>query len=178
MGEPSALKVPTRPIAVRLALLGQEPEPAELFFGGKIPDSRSQLAQEVAEMLENGAAFVPMATGGSVSLCNKSAIAWVALATVGAGSAGFGGGVDGVPEPMENAEPSEVVTLYDHRHEVHVEFASNAALEGHVLYSSPEGRDRVIDHLNRPTRYLWLWQGTTLYLINKQHVVRVIERGR
>lgn len=177
MGEPSELRVPTRPIAVEIALLGQSPEPAELFFGGAVPDSRSQLAQEVATMLEDGTGFVPVATRGAVSLCNKSSIAWVAIGTsVVAGAPSLAGGSDAVPEAVELAEPSEVVTLYDHRHDVRVEFAANAALDGHVLYSSPEGRGRVVDHLNRVARYLWLWQGTTLYLINKQHVVRVIER--
>jgi hypothetical protein len=177
MGEPSELRVPTRPIAVEIALLGQSSESAELFLGGAVPDSRSQLAVEVAIMLEDGAGFLPIGTRGAVSLCNKAAIAWVALGTSYlAGGVAAPDGSDAVPEAMELAEPSEVVTLYDQRHDVRVEFAANAALEGHVLYSSPEGRQRVVDHLNRVARYLWLWQGTTLYLINKQHVVRVIER--
>jgi hypothetical protein len=179
MGEASELRVPTRPIAVELSLVGHPAEPAELFLGGAIPESRSQLAQEVAAMLEDGSGFVPVATGGTVSLCAKASIAWVALGTsvVSSGVAGAGDtGADGVPDAVEIGEPSEVVTLYDHRHNVRVEFAVNAALDGHVLYSSPEGRQRVVDHLNRASRYLWLWRGTTLYLINKQHVVRVLER--
>jgi hypothetical protein len=180
MGEPSELKVPTRPVQVELALVGQPPAVAELFLGGVPPTSRSLLAAEVAAMLEDGTGFLPVYANGIVSLCNKATVVWVALRgnSAASGTAGGGGGSEGVPEPVENAEPSEVVTLYDHRHEVRVELAGGGAVDGHVLYTSPEGRNRVVDFLNRSARYLWMWEGTTLYLINKQHVVRVLERDR
>jgi hypothetical protein len=180
MGEPSELRVPTRAVLVELALVGQPPAAAELFLGGTPPTSRSQLAAEVAAILEDGTGFLPVATSGVVSLCNKATVVWVALrgGSAASGTVGGGGGSEGVPEPVESAEPSEVVTLYDHRHEVRVELAGGGAIDGHVLYTSPEGRNRVVDFLNRSARYLWLWEGTTLYLINKQHVVRVLERDR
>jgi hypothetical protein len=185
MGEPSELRVPIRPVAVELAMVGQRPEAAELFLAGRAPDSRTRLAADVAALLEDDNVFLPVAVAGAFSLCNKAAIAWVALIASSAISPGPAspagdGGVhgDAVPEPVDNAEPSEVVTLYDHRHDVRVDLAGGTFVDGHVLYSSPEGGQRVIDHLNRTGRFLWLWQGTTLYLISKQHVVRVRERDR
>jgi hypothetical protein len=181
MGETSELRVPIRPVPVELAMVGQRPEAAELFLAGRFPDSRSRLAAEVAALLEDDGVFLPVSAGGSFSLCNKGAIAWVALIATSAPAimppSGASHG-DGVPEPVESAEPSEVVTLYDHRHDVRIELEGGTFVDGHVLYSSPEGGQRVVDHLNRAGRFLWLWQGTTLYLISKQHVVRVRERDR
>jgi hypothetical protein len=158
-------------------MVGRRPEAAELFLAGRMPDSRSRQAADVAALLDDDGMFLPVGTGGSVTLCNKSAIAWVALVST-SHAPGGGGHSDAVPEPVDGAEPSEVVTLYDHRHDVRVELEGGTSVDGHVLYSSPEGATRVVDFLNRAGRFLWLWQGTTLYLISKQHIVRVRERDR
>src|SRR5690349_15781744 len=111
MGDTSELRVPIRPVAIELAMVGQRAEAADLFLAGRAPDSRSRLAAEVAALLEEDGVFLPVSAGGSFSLCNKAAICWVALVASSAAvpSAGAGVHADAVPEPVESAEPSEVV---------------------------------------------------------------------
>jgi len=174
MGERTELKVPMRPVAVELALVGHEPGSAELFVPDVPRSGHSQLVQDVAEMLDEGDPFLPVRVGRHVTLCNKAAVEWVAVPP---GSAGAGSRGDAIPHEVES-EPSEVLTLYDQKHDLRVEVVGGLTVDGHVLYTSPSGQQRVIDHLNRVGRFLWVWQGQTLYLVNRQHIVRVLELDR
>ncbi|MCB9564546.1 MAG: hypothetical protein H6708_29530 [Kofleriaceae bacterium] len=177
-GPSEDLRLPTTPVAVHLVRAGHPRERAELFVAvsaARPRRSRAGLASDVAELLEAEPAFVPVrepdAPGGArIALVGKHAIVWVAVSLRG----GEGAAVDGVPAPVDD-EPSDALALYDHHHGVRVELAGFDAIEGHVLYSSPADRPRLVDHLNLPVRFLRVWTGSALYLINKHHVVRVLE---
>jgi hypothetical protein len=47
--------------------------------------------------------------------------------------------------------------------------------EGTVLIEMPESQSRVLDHLNRPGRFLGLWDGERHRLIHKGHITSVQE---
>lgn len=177
MGGSSELRLPTLAVAVDLARAGRAPERVELFVADALGRSRSQLAGEIATMLDGEPAFVPVreldtSAEPRVAALNKQAILWIAISLrdVGAGPVS-----DSVPEAVDAFEPSEILTLFDHRHDVRVELDTGVVVEGHVLYSSPADRPRLTDHLNASLRFLRVWTSDALYLVNKQHIVRVLE---
>jgi hypothetical protein len=176
MGGSAELRLPTLAVAVDLARAGVSPERVELFVSDVPRRGRSQLATEIAALLEAEPPFVPVrqvdAGGASVAALHKHAILWVAVSLR---EVGGGPPTDSVPEEVDAFEPSEIIMLFDHRHDVRVELDTGAALEGHVLYSSPADRPRLTDHLNAPVRFLRVWTRDALHLVNKQHVVRVHE---
>lgn len=47
--------------------------------------------------------------------------------------------------------------------------------EGTVRIEMPESQSRLLDHLNRPGRFLGLWDGQSHRLIQKLHITRVQE---
>jgi len=157
------LRVPKQPVAVELARAGRVPDRVELFVDGGVA-GEAALATQVAELLEAETQFVPVrepdAPGGArVALVGKRAVLWVAV-------------------PLGGEAP-DVLSLFDHRHQVRVELAAAPipfdTIDGHVLHSSPADRPRLADHLNLPVRFLRVWTPGALYLVNKQHVVRVLE---
>jgi hypothetical protein len=164
MGRPTEeLRLPTRAVAVELLREGRDPERAELFVPEKIGASRSAIAAEVATLLENPSPFLPVREPdmeGRVALVGKHAILWVAVPLLA---------------DDDDDEPSGVHALYDHRHDVRVELDRIAPITGHVLYSSPADRPRLIDHLNLAVHFLRVWTTEALYLVNKHHAVRVLE---
>jgi len=174
MGGSSALRLPTLPVPVDLSRAGRAPERVELFVADVPRRGRTTLVSEVAELLEAEPAFLPVRepeSDGRVSLIGKQAIVWVAISLR---EIGVGPAADGVPEEV-GFEPSEILMLFDHRHDCRLELDTGDALAGHVLYSSPADRPRLIDHMNLPGVFLRFWTNDLLYLINKRHVVRIHE---
>jgi len=164
MGDSSAeLRLPTLAVAVDLARAGRAPERVELFVAAAPVRGRAALAGEVAALLEAETRFLPVREpdapgGGRVALVGKRAIVWVAVPLAALGDDG-----------------DDVLSLFDHDHRVRVELDVGDELAGHVFFSSPADRPRLIDHLNLPVRFLRLWTPDALFLINKHHVVRVVE---
>jgi hypothetical protein len=160
MGRSTAeLRLPMVAIPVELARAGRPPERVELFVSDTTR-SRAAIAAQIAELLERDAQFVPVqepeAPGGPrVALVGKRAIRWVSVPL---------GGDPDADEP-----------LYDHDHDVSLELDDGEALTGHVLYNSPADRPRLADHLNLAVHFMRLWTADALYLVNKHHVVRVVE---
>lgn len=174
MAGASELRLPTLAISVDLARAGGQREKVELFVADAPNRGRTELVNELAGMLEAEPAFLPVRepeAGGRVALVGKQAILWVAISLHEAGVAPV---VDGVPEEVP-FEPSEILMLFDHRHDCRVELDTGAAIDGHVLYSSPADRPRLIDHLNLPGVFVRIWTGELLYLVNKRHIVRCLE---
>lgn len=163
-GSSAELRLPTLSVPVDLARAGRAPERVELFLTGAPGRGRAEVAGEVATLLEADPAFLPVrepdAPGGArVALVGKRAILWVAVPLGSLGDEEEGGGL----------------TLFDHDHGVRVELDVGDELAGHVFFSSPADRPRLIDHLNLPVHFLRLWTPDALFLINKHHVVRVVE---
>lgn len=174
MGGSSALRLPTLPVPVDLSRAGRASERVELFVADTPRRSRTELVNEVAELLEAEPAFLPVRepeAGGRVALIGKHSILWVAISLR---EIGVGPAADGVPEEV-GFEPSEILMLFDHRHDCRIELETGSALDGHVLYSSPADRPRLADHLNLPGVFVRFWTNDLLYLINKRHIVRVLE---
>lgn len=156
---PSEWRMLKLAIGVELKRAGRDPERAELFIDNVA--GASAIAGEVAALLESDTQFVPVrepdAPGGSqVALVGKRAIAWVAV-------------------PLVRTDDDDTLALFDHQHEVRVELDITEPIFGRVLYSSPADRPRLIDHLNLGVHFVRVWTTEVLYLINKQHIVRVVE---
>jgi hypothetical protein len=46
---------------------------------------------------------------------------------------------------------------------------------GKIMYSPPPRQTRVSDHMNRDAHFFRLWTSDHLYIVNKSHVLRLIE---
>lgn len=148
------LRLPTVAVPVRLAQLGHEPVDAELFLVDT-PRAGGQLLDDMAALLDEDTAFVPVKQGAGVRLFAKHALAWVSV------------------HRGDDAE----LTLYDRQHRVEVELAGGAKLVGMLLDSSPADRPRVVDHLNRARRFVRLWTSDEHFLVNKTQILQVTELG-
>ena len=164
MDRKDELRLPTVTVAVRLAVVGHEPAGVELFIT-EAGHGRSAILDAVDELLDQDAAFLPVRGPRSVRLLAKRSIAWLAVARAE------------VPEDREfDDQPSEVMTLYDRQHHVIVELTNGTKLEGMLFDSAPADRPRVIDHLNRARGFVRLWTSDEHYLINKDHILQVLEQ--
>lgn len=162
----SELRLPTIAIPVRLAIVDHDVAEAELFVADVTRRGRGELIDDLAELLDDASAYVPVRIAGAVQLLGKHAIAWVAVARR-----------DPLRTPSTDfpEEPSEVITLYDRQHRVELELTRGRRLHGTLLDSSPADRPRVIDHLNRSGRFVRLWTQDDHMLINHHQIVAVAE---
>jgi len=158
------LRLPTFPVAVRLAVIGHDPTGAELFLTEET-HGRSELIDRLGELLDQPTTFVPVKGPRAVRLLAKRSIAWLALARE-----------ELSPDREFEDVPSEVMTLYDRQHHVFVELTTGAKLEGMLFDSAPSDRPRVIDHLNAAGTFVRLWTSDEHYLINKHHILHVTEQ--
>jgi hypothetical protein len=165
----SELRVPTRAVAVRLALVGGVPAPAELFVADVPRRGRSHLLDDLATVVAAPAQFLPVRSSSRVRLLGKHAISWIAIPRRR--------DPDERPSTDFSPEPSEELTLYDHEHIVELELVHGTKLIGTLLDSAPADRTRVIDHLNRAGAFLRLWTADEHYLVNTLQIVAVTELG-
>jgi hypothetical protein len=163
----SELRIPTKVVAVRLALGGSDPRAAEMFVADVRRRGRSHLLDDLAALLAGDAAFVPVRWSNRVRLLAKHAVAWVAVPRLDP---------DATPSIDFSDEASEL-TLYDREHRVEIDLAYGTRLIGTLLDSSPADHPRVVDHLNRSGRFLRLWTADEHFLINTTQVVAVTELG-
>lgn len=163
----SELRLPTLAVSVRLALVGGLPIAAELFIADVPRRGRSHLLDDLAALLGDQPAFLPVRWSSRVRLLAKHAVAWIAVPRRG----------DVDPTTDFSPEPSEELTLYDREHRVEIELVHGTKLIGTMLDSLPVDRTRVIDHLNRAGRFLRLWTPDEHYLIHTEQVVCVTELG-
>ena len=154
------LRVRKEPIEVELVLAGEPPRPVELFLAEH--GSRGFDRQSVLDLLEQSEGFLPACdrkTGNWESF-NSRSVTWIGMSKIATGA-----------DESKNE-------LYDRRKLVRVEFAGGPdPLEGELLYSAPEESARVVDVMNRRERFLRLWSGDRVYLVNKAAVLRVVEAG-
>jgi len=174
------LKLPTKTVAVRVALLGAQPAAAEMFVADIPRRCQGDLLDDLAAQLGASARFVPVRSADRVRLLGKHAISWVA---VDRDDPGQPASPDVAPQrSLElsgelTTDPNEELTLYDRQHLVEVELIHAAKLVGTMLDSLPADRPRVIDYLNQAGRFLRLWTTTEHYLINASQVIAVTELG-
>jgi hypothetical protein len=148
MEQKPELRLPTTAVPVTLRLVAGQRVEAELFLADGTRTGHSKLLDDVATLLDEPTAFLPVRVQKQVQLYAKPALLYVSIARH--------------PEEDDDEEfedvPSEVITLYDRQHHVTIDLA------------------RVIDHLNRRGRFLRLWTEATHYLINKDQIIRVTEQ--
>jgi len=157
------LKLPTVAVPVRLALVGREPMDADVFMADVSRSGRSQLLDDVAALLDDAAAFLPVRDDSGVRLLAKHAIAWLAVNRHDDEALTF------------DDSPSEVITLYDRQHRVEIALVTGAKLVGMLLDSSPADRTRVVDHLNRAGAFVRLWTSDEHVLVNKTQILHVTD---
>jgi hypothetical protein len=150
-------------VAVDLASKDGEVRRYEVFVAPH--QEHAYRRQHVIDLLEIHDGFVPARDVAEDRwvLTNKATVVWAALALT-----------DGALPLEEEAETYEQ-QLYDVQVMVTVELLMHPAIEGQILYSPPADHARVVDYLNQPRRFFRLWTSDRLYLVNKDHVIRVHE---
>ncbi len=120
--------------------------------------SRHSGAMRAEEWLDEAADFFPfLADGASASvILNKRQVLVVSVPAAGQGDE---------PKTTDAAGTRRRVKVRCGEHD----------FEGTVLIEMPESQSRVLDHLNRPGRFLGLWDGQRHRLIHKDHITRVQE---
>jgi hypothetical protein len=166
------LRVPMVPVVVEIAGIDGGRATCEVYVPDVPRHGQHALADDLATLVDSDRPFLPVRTSDAVALVAVHAIRWLALATRNDTTQ-----ADGVPTEVSEPEPSEVLTLFDSKHDVEVTLDDGTVLTGAILHSSPADKPRVIDYLNRATRFVRLWTPRAQYLINKQHVARVREIG-
>jgi hypothetical protein len=159
MGSTKPLRVRKEPLEVELALAGRPPRRVELFLAEQGP--RGFVRQQVVDLLEQPNTFLPacdVETGEWESF-NLRAVLWIAMS-----------------RQSVEAEGS-ADELFEYRKLVRIALAAGGSLEGEILFSAPDGGARLVDYLNRHERFLRLWDGDRLYLVNKESMLRIVEDG-
>lgn len=153
------LRIRKNPLEVELALAGCPPRRVELYLAEQGPHAFAR--QKVLDLLGQADSFLPacdVETGEWESF-NTRAVVWI-----------------GMSRRSVDAEES-ADELFEHRRFVRLALAGGGSLEGEVLYSAPDGAARLVDYLNRRERFLQLWDGDRLFLVNKESVLRIVEKG-
>ena len=169
------LKLPTKTVAVRVAVLGAAPAAAEMFVADVPRRCQGDLLDDLAAQLGAPAGFVPVRSSDRVRLLGKHAISWIAVVRDDPGEPAPAVATEVAGELT--TDPNEELTLYDRQHLVEVELIHAGTLVGTMLDSLPADRPRVIDYLNQAGRFLRLWTTTEHYLINASQVIAVTELG-
>jgi hypothetical protein len=149
-----ALRTPTITLPVKLAFRGEPGVPASLFLPDVPRQARSQLLDDVRQLLEEERDFLPVELDGQRSLINRNAISYVAVARR---PISFG----------EDDEISDVHTLFDHRCPVKLVLLDSSVLRGTLLFSSSADRARLIDFINLGPRFVQLWTSDALILVQR-----------
>jgi len=159
MSQARSLRIRKEPLEVDLALAGRPPRRVALFLAEHTDHGFAR--QTVLDLLEQVEPFLPARDleTGAWETFNARAVVWIGMSS-------------GAIEKDGSAD-----LLFEHRKRVHVALDGGASLEGEILYSAPDGEARLVDHLNRPERFLQLWAGDRVLLVNKQSVLRVVEES-
>lgn len=159
MSQRETLRVRKEPFEVELALTGRPPRRVALFLAEH--GGHDFARQTVLDLLEQVDTFLPAwdVETGVREAFNARAVVWIAMS-----------------RNAMDAE-SSADELFEHRRCVRVALIGGASLEGEILYSAPDGGTRLVDYLNRRERFLRLWDGDRLFLVNRESVLRVVEQG-
>lgn len=145
---------------VRVALEGEPASEAALFVPDVPRSARAQLLEDVADVLEEERDFLPVLFGGRHALVNRASIAYVAVAR---------------RPPGADDEVSDVHALFDHRCPVTIRLHGGTSLRGTLLFSSPADRARLVDFMNRGPRFIQVWTGDELILVQRSAIRTLIE---
>ena len=155
----AALRVRKDPLVVELALAGRPPRRVELYLAEH--GSPGFARQRVLDLLEQGSGFLPAVDveTGRWETFNANAVSWIGMSR----------------DSVEAEGAAE--ELFEHRKVVRLTLAGGVSLEGEILYSAPDGEARLVDYLNRPERFVRVWNGERVYIVRKETVVLAVENG-
>jgi hypothetical protein len=157
------LRLPKIPVEIEIAVVGGAIRTVRVFVAQH--QEHDYRRQHLIDLLEAPKPFLATqpADGEPFELANKATVVWAALA--------LDDGALPIEEEADDREPE----LYDVQTQVRVDLVGLESLAGQVLYSPPSGRARVYDYLNQGGRFFRLWTADKLYLVNKDHTLRVVE---
>ena len=145
-------KVPKNKIPVQLKIPPSAPRWHTVFLSSCAENHRGQ--ETVSDLFNAPSAFLPLQReGGVMNVIRRDSIRWILL-----------------------REP-EVCEWYYYevrqgapQSRVQFEFDDGETLEGFVYCIGPAGEQRILDIVNKPGPFLPLDAGTSLYLVNINHV--------
>ena len=141
------LRLPVDQVSATMILHDGARSDVELFLTG---------GESIAQVLGEGAAFLPVIRKGNVSLVARGAIACLSV----------------VEAPITVESDLPVVTQ-----RAHVHLKSGVVLEGELRWTVVTGRQRTADHLNDPAPLVALHAAGTTHHVVKAHVAIVEEKG-
>jgi len=160
------LRIPKLPVTVELDVAGEGTRRVEVFVAEHRAGSPTR--QRVLDLLESEPLFIPVVDNGGHRLFNKATLVSVSIPLVK--------GALPIEEDRDgDLGSSNQGTLYDVRRPVTIELRGGAVLNGDLLYSPPPDQTRVVDYLNRGGRFLRLWCGDRVVLVNKTWLICVTE---
>jgi hypothetical protein len=162
-GGRTELVVPKRRVVTDIAMVGAVSRRMEVFLDEH--RDRAWQLQEVLELFEGDRAFLPCldVTAGACLLINRDQVAWLSVPLV--------------DHPIgESDEPLDL--LHEHRRPVRVTLTDGLEMAGDLLFDGPPERARVADYLNRPGRFVCLFESERMILVNKSAVRHVAESTR
>ncbi len=154
-----AYRVPKRKVPVEVVLAGRSPLLVDIFLGDC---AESHAGRERPSDLLNGPdPFLPARDGsGSVVFLHRDGLISVSL--------------DAEHEqPGEAGRAEEIVPDESTSAEVEIVLEDGMTITGDINQLMPDGHRRLQDVLNLDTRFLVLWSGDRVHLINKRRIVRV-----
>jgi hypothetical protein len=140
------LRLPVDQVSATMILHDGSRSEVELFLTG---------GETVAQLLADGAPFLPVIRSGAIALVARAAIACLSLVDAAVAAD------DAVPVVTQRAR---------------VHLRSGVVLEGELRWPAVVDRRRTADHLNDPTPYLALRAAATTHHVVKAHVAMVEEK--
>jgi len=154
-----AYRVPKRKVPVEVVLAGRSPMLVDLYLSDC---AETHAGRERASDLLNGSdPFLPASdSAGSVVFLHRDGLISVSL--------------DAEHEQMDENHPARDMTEAPSTSaEVEVVLEDGMTIAGEINQMMPEGHRRLQDVLNLESRFLILWSGDRVHLINKRRVIRV-----
>jgi len=145
-------QVPKETASVLIEMPPHKPETRFVFLA---PFAQSHHGAETpADIFNVPQAFIPLfREGGDILLCRRDAIVWVMI---------------GEPQRTEWYYYTTRAGVPDTA--VHLEFDSGGRIDGRVALLGPEGRQRMLDIVNRHEGFLHVERGDELFLVNLKRV--------
>jgi hypothetical protein len=155
----SEYRIPKQEVSAEVSLLGHPRKVVKLFLHER---AETHAGPERPSDLLNGAGefFPVIEPPGKLVLLHRDSVMVISIAV---GSEFHGSDPAGEAAAGEGAtELSVEVILQDGSH-----------LRGTVRFAMPEGRNRLIDFMNLPERFLTMREESLARLINKRRIVRI-----
>lgn len=154
-----AYRVPKRKVPVEVVLAGRSPLLVDLYLSD-CAETHAGL-ERPSDLLNGSDPFLPASDpGGSVLFLHRDGLISVSF--------------DAEHEQVSEAEQAvEIAADESTSVEVEVVLEDGMSIAGEINQMMPKGHRRLQDVLNLDTRFLILWSGDRVHLINKRRIIRV-----